>query len=91
MTLLSAHDLAVARAGVPVLQGVNFVLVPGRALVLRGPNGIGKTTLLRTVAGSGPTPKGTITANSRKNASPRPKPPPARMASRRSRIRRAIM
>lgn len=51
MTLLSVRDLAVARAGVPVLQGVGFALEPGRALVLRGPNGIGKTTLLRTVAG----------------------------------------
>lgn len=62
MTLLSAHDLAVARAGVPVLQGVNFVLVPGRALVLRGPNGIGKTTLLRTVAGLQPPLQGHVEA-----------------------------
>lgn len=51
MTRLAVHDLAVARAGVPVLQGVSFSLEPGRALVLRGPNGIGKTTLLRTIAG----------------------------------------
>lgn len=62
MTLLSAHDLAVARAGVPVLQGVNFVLAPGRALVLRGPNGIGKTTLLRTVAGLQPALQGRVDA-----------------------------
>ena len=62
MTLLSAEDLAVARAGVPVLQGVNFALVPGRALVLRGPNGIGKTTLLRTVAGLQPPLQGRVDA-----------------------------
>lgn len=62
MSLLSAHDLAVARAGVPVLQGVNFALVPGRALVLRGPNGIGKTTLLRTVAGLQPALQGRVDA-----------------------------
>ncbi|MCF6232273.1 MAG: heme ABC exporter ATP-binding protein CcmA [Rhodobacteraceae bacterium] len=51
---LKASDLSVARGGVPVLQGVNFTLAPGSALVLRGPNGIGKTTLLRTVAGLQP-------------------------------------
>lgn len=62
MTLLSAHDLAVARAGVPVLEGVSFDLVAGRALVLRGPNGIGKTTLLRTIAGLQPPLLGRVTA-----------------------------
>ena len=51
---LKALDLSVARAGVPVLQGVNFTLAPGSTLVLRGPNGVGKTTLLRTVAGLQP-------------------------------------
>ena len=50
-TLLSVLDLAVARGGIAVLEGVTFNLPAGQALVLRGPNGIGKTTLLRTVAG----------------------------------------
>ncbi len=40
-----------ARGGVPVLAGVGFTLMPGQALILRGPNGSGKTTLLRTLAG----------------------------------------
>lgn len=62
MSLLSAHDLAVARAGLPVLEGVSFTLTPGRALVLRGPNGIGKTTLLRTIAGLQPPIAGRIAA-----------------------------
>ncbi|WP_121064264.1 heme ABC exporter ATP-binding protein CcmA [Chachezhania antarctica] len=48
---LTVTDLTVARAGMPVLEGVSFVVAPGQALVLRGPNGIGKTTLLRTLAG----------------------------------------
>lgn len=48
---LEVSDLAVARGGVCVLEGLSFVLSPGRALVLRGPNGIGKTTLLRAIAG----------------------------------------
>lgn len=62
MSLLAAHDLAVARAGIPVLEGVSFALTPGRALILRGPNGIGKTTLLRSIAGLQPTIAGRITA-----------------------------
>lgn len=51
---LRVIDLACARAGVPVLEGVGFALTSGQALVLRGPNGIGKTTLLRVVAGLQP-------------------------------------
>lgn len=52
--LLTVTDLTCARGGVPVLEGVSFSLPPGKALVLRGANGVGKTTLLRTVAGLQP-------------------------------------
>jgi heme exporter protein A len=48
---LRVSDLVCHRGGVPVLAGVKFVLNAGQALVLRGPNGVGKTTLLRTLAG----------------------------------------
>ncbi|MFN3824130.1 MAG: heme ABC exporter ATP-binding protein CcmA [Pseudorhodobacter sp.] len=51
---LVVNDLAVARGGLTVLEGISFTLRPGAALVLRGPNGIGKTTLLRTIAGLQP-------------------------------------
>lgn len=51
MTILAVHDLAVARGGMRTVEGVSFTLAAGQALILRGPNGIGKTTLLRTVAG----------------------------------------
>lgn len=57
---LTATNLSVGRAGAAVLQGVSFQLRPGRALVLQGPNGIGKTTLLRCVAGLQPPITGEI-------------------------------
>ncbi|MFC3615908.1 heme ABC exporter ATP-binding protein CcmA [Lutimaribacter marinistellae] len=57
---LNVSDLAISRGGLPVLEGLSFVLEPGRALILRGPNGIGKTTLLRTLAGLQPPLSGRI-------------------------------
>lgn len=58
--MLSVTDLACARGGVPVIEGVSFTLDAGQGLVLRGPNGIGKTTLLRVVAGLQPPLSGTV-------------------------------
>jgi len=57
---LSVTDLTIARGGVPVLEGLSFSLPPGHAMILRGPNGIGKTTLLRTVAGLQPPVSGQV-------------------------------
>ncbi|WP_339107259.1 heme ABC exporter ATP-binding protein CcmA [Thioclava sp. GXIMD4216] len=54
MPLLTITDLSVARAGLPILSALSFCVDHGEALVLRGPNGIGKTTLLRTIAGLQP-------------------------------------
>jgi len=57
---LNVTGLACARGGLPLLEGVSLALNPGEALVLRGLNGCGKTTLLRTVAGLQPALAGTI-------------------------------
>lgn len=48
---LTAHDLSPSRAGRMVAAGIGFSLRPGDALVLRGANGSGKTSILRAVAG----------------------------------------
>lgn len=58
--VIKARNLAVARGGVTVLQGLGFALASGQALILRGPNGSGKTTLLRTLAGLQPPEAGEI-------------------------------
>lgn len=58
--MLTVENLTCARGGVPVLAGVSFAVDAGRALILRGPNGIGKTTLLRTLAGLQPAIKGEV-------------------------------
>lgn len=57
---LRVTDLACARGGLPLIEGLCFAVTRGEALVLRGPNGSGKTTLLRTLAGLQPAHKGEI-------------------------------
>lgn len=60
--MLELNDVAVARGGITVLEGVSFQLAASSALILRGENGIGKTTLLRVISGLQPTVNGTIKA-----------------------------
>ena len=61
---LVVSDLGCARGGVPLLEGISLRLGAGEALVVRGPNGCGKTTLLRTLARLQPASGGTISCPS---------------------------
>jgi len=58
--MLRVSGLAVARGGVALIEGLGFDLGAGECLVLRGPNGCGKTTLLRVLAGLAPALAGRI-------------------------------
>jgi branched-chain amino acid transport system ATP-binding protein len=60
---LSVHDAWVAYHGVDVLKGVSFELKPSGSLAVCGPNGMGKSTLLKTITGQVPAGKGTIKLN----------------------------
>ena len=51
MTLVSATGVAIGYGGRPVLEGVTFAVDPGQRLGVLGPNGGGKSTLLRALLG----------------------------------------
>lgn len=50
-TSISAQEVSVTRNGKSILSDITFTIGPGEAIVLRGPNGVGKTSLLKTLAG----------------------------------------
>ena len=60
--MLQVSNLSVARGGMTLLSGVDFALNAGQILVLRGANGLGKTSLLRCIAGLQNQVEGQITA-----------------------------
>ena len=49
--MLQASDLTKAHDGAPLFDGLSFVLGDGERAGLVGPNGVGKSTLLRLLAG----------------------------------------
>ena len=57
---ISAKSLSVSRGGINLLEGLNIELNSGQAGILNGPNGVGKTTLLRALAGLQPIESGKI-------------------------------
>jgi branched-chain amino acid transport system permease protein len=63
--LLRADDLAKRFGAVPAVDGLSLELAPGSITALVGPNGSGKTTVLRVLAGVLPPDRGRIRLDSR--------------------------
>ena len=58
--LLSVDNLSVSRGGKSLFEGLNFTVSSGQFVSINGGNGVGKTTLLRSIAGLQPIDKGKI-------------------------------
>ena len=63
--LLAAEDLAIGHGARTVSRGIRLALRPGTVTVLLGPNGGGKTTLLRTLLGLLPPMAGRVLLDGR--------------------------
>lgn len=61
MSLISVENLTVAYGANTVLHHVNFHLEPGEIVTIVGPNGSGKTSLLRAIIGATKPATGKIT------------------------------
>ena len=57
---LFVDGLTQSRGGRVLFRGLSFAVGGGEALILTGPNGTGKTTLLRTIAGLLPPEQGSV-------------------------------
>jgi ATPase subunit of ABC transporter with duplicated ATPase domains len=60
---LAAHDISVHRGGDAILERVSLAVTPGSRIGVVGPNGRGKTTLLRALAGLGELDAGSVSRN----------------------------
>lgn len=58
---LRATNLHCVRGGRTIFRDLSFALKPGELLQLTGPNGSGKTSLLRLISGLGEPAEGTLT------------------------------
>lgn len=67
--LLTVTELACRRGGRLLFSGVSFELSPGEWLLIQGRNGVGKSTLLRTLAGLSPAEAGDIRWQDRESSS----------------------
>lgn len=60
MSLIDARGLSIGHGGRVILSGLDLRLRPGQVLAVLGPNGVGKTTLFRTLLGLIPPLSGQI-------------------------------
>lgn len=56
------RDITLGYDGVPLFAGLDFHLTSGRCTCLLGPSGVGKSSLLRVIAGLLPPDRGTVRA-----------------------------
>ncbi|MBI1276097.1 heme ABC exporter ATP-binding protein CcmA [bacterium] len=61
--MLTLNQLTIRRGGVQLVQDLGITLFPGALLLLRGPNGSGKTSLLKIIAGKLKPAEGTVEWN----------------------------
>ena len=61
--MFTCEDIACARGGTGLFGGLGFCLQPGSLLLLKGPNGIGKTSLLKILAGLAAPERGRVLWN----------------------------
>ena len=58
--LLAIHNLSAGYGARPVLEGLSLVVREGERVALIGPNGCGKSSLLKTITGEVPESSGTV-------------------------------
>ena len=62
MSLLAAHGVSLRYGAATILAGAELTVAAGDAIAVAGPNGVGKSTLLRLLAGLEQPDSGEITA-----------------------------
>ena len=77
--MLQVRDLAVEVGGRYTLTGATFTLRAGDKVGLVGRNGVGKTSLLKVLAGEAPSARGVVLRP--RNLGYLPQDPPARSAA----------
>lgn len=63
--MLELKSLCAGYRGTEILHGIDLIIPPGQITVIAGPNGCGKTTLLKTIAGIIPASGGSIILDGR--------------------------